>query len=109
MKALLSGLLAALSIALLPGAHAQAPCSPGITFGSLLGSLRIGYGDGRLDIGRLYAVCLPEPARRSRTNFPYEPDDGGLLSMRVKSADGQLLHTYMWYAEKIGGLWELPR
>jgi hypothetical protein len=92
-----------------PVAAAQTSCSPGITFGSLLGSVRVGYGDGRLDVGRLYALCLPEPARKSRTNYAYEPDDGGLLQMRLKNAGGQALATYVWYAERIGGLWELPR
>jgi hypothetical protein len=101
--------IALLAALLAPAASAQAPCSPGITFGSLLGSVRIGYGDGRLNVGRLYAVCLPEPARKSRTNYIYEPDDGGLLQMRLKDAGGQVLSTYVWYAERIGGLWELPR
>jgi hypothetical protein len=101
--------LATLSIPLAPVAYAQSPCTPGITFGSLLGSVRVGYGDGRLSVERLYAVCLPQPARQSRSNFGYEPDDGGLLAMRVKTADGQLLNTYMWYAERIGGIWEMGR
>ncbi len=105
---LLAGLLLGI-LSLVPVASAQPSCSPGITFGSLLGSVRIGYGDGRLNVGRLYAVCLPEPARKSRTNYAYEPDDGGLLQMRVKNAGGQVLGTYVWYAERIGGLWELPR
>ncbi|HUP95198.1 MAG TPA: hypothetical protein VM164_09820, partial [Burkholderiales bacterium] len=101
--------LAALCFLIIPAAQAQTSCIPGITFGSLLGSLRVGYGDGRLRVERLYAVCLPAPARQSKTNYPYEPDDGGLLSMRVKSADGQLLYTYVWYAERIGTIWELSR
>jgi len=103
---------AALLLALLaPAAVAQiqTACSPGITFGSLLGSVRVGYGDGRLQVDRLYAVCLPEPARKSKTNFGYEPDDGGLLQMRVRNAGGQVLNTYVWYAERISGLWELSR
>jgi hypothetical protein len=105
----LAVVLAALWVLLIPVAGAQTPCAPGITFGSLLGSLRVGYGDGRLQVEKLYAVCLPPPARQSKTNYPYEPDDGGLLSMRVKHADGQLLSTYVWYAERIGTLWELSR
>jgi hypothetical protein len=27
----------------------------------------------------------------------------------VKSADGKVLNTYVWYAESIGGLWEMSR
>jgi len=103
-----AGLLAALILLLTPAAGAQT-CTPGITFGSLIGSVRIGYGDGRLMVDRLYATCLPRPARQSRTNFGYEPDDGGLLAMRVKRADGQELNTYMWYAERISTIWEMSR
>lgn len=102
-------MLAALCLLLAPPAGAQPPCTPGITFGSLLGNVRIGNGDGRLQVDKLYAACLPTPARQSKSNYPYEPDDGGLLSMRVKGADGQLLNTYMWYAERIGTTWELSR
>jgi hypothetical protein len=97
------------TMALAPGAGAQTTCTPGITFGSLLGSVRVGYGDGRLEVGRLYALCLPEPARKSKTIYAYEPDDGGLLQMRLKNSGGQLLGTYIWYAERISGLWELSR
>ena len=98
-----------LALAFTIPAFAQGACAPGITFGSLLGNVRVGYGDGRLSVNRLYAVCLPEPARKSKTNFPYEPDDGGLLQMRVKNVGGQALSTYVWYAERIGGLWEMGR
>jgi len=84
-----------------------APCTPGISFWKLLDSVNIGYGDGRLSIEKLYAVCLPTPAKPSTTNYPYDPDSGGKLTTRVKSADGTLLNTYVWYAESIGGLWEL--
>jgi hypothetical protein len=60
-------------------------------------------------LGRLYAVCLPPPAKQSGSNYPYDPDGGGKLSTSVKTADGQTLNTYVWYAESIGGLWELSR
>lgn len=103
-----AGLLLAV-LAFVPQVRAQPACAPGITFGSLLGSVRVGYGDGRLEVGKLYALCLPEPARKSKTVYAYEPDDGGLLQMRVKNAGGQVLATYVWYAERISGLWELSR
>jgi hypothetical protein len=105
---LLAGLLLG-TLLLAPGAGAQTACVPGVTFGSLLGSVRVGYGDGRLEVGRLYALCLPEPGRKSKTIYAYGPDDGGLLQMRVKNAGGQVLGTYVWYAERISGLWELSR
>lgn len=86
------------------------PCTtPGISFWKLLDGVSIGYGDGRLSIGKLYAVCLPAPAKQSTSNYPYDPDGGGKLTTLVKTADGKLLNTYVWYAESIGGLWELSR
>lgn len=102
----------ALSVLFSPTGHAQtlpSPCTPGITFGSLLGAVSVGYADGRLNIDKLYAVCLPAPAKKSGSHYPYDPDQGGKLSTLVKSADGQVLNTYVWYAESIGGLWEMSR
>lgn len=94
-------------------AHAQkvgeTNCAPGVTFASLLNSVKIGYTDGRLSLDRLYAVCLPPPVRQSASNYPYDPDGGGKFSTVLKRADGQTLATYVWYAESIGGLWELSR
>ncbi|MGH9943079.1 MAG: hypothetical protein ACRD9R_12065 [Pyrinomonadaceae bacterium] len=87
-----------------------AGCSPGVSFWKLLDAVKVGYADGRLSIDNLYAVCLPAPARQSGTNYAYDPDAGGnKLSMSVKRPDGQALNTYVWYAESIGGLWELSR
>lgn len=90
-------------------ATAQKPCTPGVSFWKLLDEVRVGYTDGRLALGRLYAVCLPPPAKQSSSNYPYDPDGGGKLATLVKSADGKVLNTYVWYAESIGGLWELSR
>jgi hypothetical protein len=90
-------------------AGAQTPCTPGISFWKLLDSVRVGYGDGRLNIDKMYAVCLPAPSRTSTSNYAYDPDGGGKLSTLVKTADGKLLNTYVWYAESISGLWELSR
>jgi len=87
----------------------EANCAPGVSFASLLNSVRVGYTDGRLSLDRLYAVCLPSPAWPSASNYPYDPDGGGKLSTVLKRADGQTLGTYVWYAESIGGLWELSR
>ena len=88
---------------------AQKPCTPGVSYWKLLDEVRVGYTDGRLNMGRMYAVCLPAPARQSTSNYPYDPDGGGKLSTIVKTTDGQTLNTYIWYAESIGGLWELSR
>src|SRR5947207_4127071 len=87
--------------------HAQSQCGPGISFWKLLDSVRVGYNDGRLNIERLYAVCLPVPPKGSRSSYPYDPDGGGRLTTLVKTADGKLLNTYVWSASSIGGLWEM--
>ena len=95
-----------------PAAYAQdgpPACQPGISFWSLLGAVSVGYANGRLNVDKLYAVCLPTPARQSGSPYPYDPDTGGKLSMVVKSADGRVINTYVWYAERIGGLWEMSR
>lgn len=95
-----------------PATHtttAQKPCTPGMSFWKLLDEVRVGYRDGRLNMGRMYAVCLPTPTKQSSSNYPYDPDGGGKLSTVVKTTDGQTLNTYVWYAESIGGLWEMSR
>jgi len=108
MKTILSSLLAMLCALLAPAAGAQS-CTPAITFGSLIAAVRVGYGDGRLQVGTLYAVCLPKPEVRGNSNFPYDPDAGGKLTTQVKSADGTVLNTYVWYAENISSIWEMSR
>jgi hypothetical protein len=86
---------------------ADQACAPGVSFWSLLGEVGIGYGDGRLHMEKLYAVCLPQPATPSDSNYAYSPEQGGKLASVIKSADGRTLGTYVWSAESIGGLWEL--
>lgn len=68
----------------------------GVSFWTLLDEVRVGYTDGRLGLGRLYAVCLPAPAKQSTSNYPYDPDGGGKLSTLVKTADGKVLNTFVW-------------
>ena len=105
-------LVLALTMFVPSSAHAQTaekPCTPGITFWKLLEEVGVGYRDGRLNLGTMYAVCLPNPARKSTSNYPYDPDSGGKLSTIVKTADGKLVNTYVWYASSIGGLWEMSR
>src|SRR5918993_2161466 len=92
--------------------HAQTPdaaCVPGISFWNLLDSVSVGYVSGRLSIDRVYAPCLPAPGKQSTSNYPYDPDVGGKLTTVVKTADGKALNTYVWYASRIGNLWELSR
>lgn len=91
--------------------HAQPtqPCTPGVSFWSLLDAVKVGYADGRLGVNRLYAVCLPASAKQSTSAYEYDPDVGGKLSMLVKTADNKPLNTYAWYGENISGLWELSR
>jgi hypothetical protein len=110
--AIVFSLILAFSLFQTPESHsptAQKSCTPGVSFWKLLDEVRVGYTDGRLALGRLYAVCLPAPARQSSSNYPYDPDGGGKLTTTVKTSDGQTLNTFVWYAESIGGLWELSR
>ncbi|HZS03680.1 MAG TPA: hypothetical protein VFD58_02280 [Blastocatellia bacterium] len=79
-------------------------CAPNMRFGSLLDGVQIS-GQGRLVFGEMIATCLPEPARQSSSNYPYDPDDGGKFSTVVKRASGEALTTYVWYVEKISSLW----
>ena len=102
-------LVALLSIPAVQAQPAPAPCSPGVSFWSLLGAVGVGYGDGRLSIDKLYAVCLPAPAKQSTSNYAYDPDVGGKLTSVIKTADGKVVNTYVWYGENICGLWELSR
>ena len=96
-------LIALLSISIRNAqAQAQTPCTPGISFWNLLDKVAIGYVDGRLTIGELVGVCLPTPAKESTSNYIYDPDVGGKLTTVVKSADGKVLNTYVWYVEKFG-------
>lgn len=90
-------------------AAAPAPCKPGISFASLLAAVDVGSGDARLHIDKLYAICLPPPAAPSTSNYAYSPDEGGKLASSVKDDSGQTMATYVWYAENIGGLWELSQ
>ena len=82
-------------------------CVPGVSFWSLLGSVGIGYTDGRLQVQKLYATCLPVPKTPSDSNYAYSPEQGGKLASVIRSADGQALATYVWRGENISGLWEL--
>src|SRR5512141_2306586 len=84
-----------------------APCTPGISFWSLLGALDVGYADGRLRINKLYAVCLPQPKTPSDSNYAYSPDSGGKLTTVIRNTQGEVVNTFVWRAESISGLWEL--
>ena len=101
-----SSLLATVRYA--PAQTAKEPCSPAIRFWKLLNGVQIS-NRGILRLGEFYAVCLPEPARQSSSNYPFDPDDGGKLSTLVKKSDGQTLATYVWYAENVSTLWVMNR
>ena len=87
-----------------PPGTAQTPCTPGISFWSLLGSVGVGYADGRLNIDKLYAVCLPAPSNRVPV-YEYDPDAGGKLDRDQRRTASN--NTYVWYGHNITGLWEL--
>ncbi|HKO43422.1 MAG TPA: hypothetical protein VJU84_09035 [Pyrinomonadaceae bacterium] len=111
-RKIFSATLLLLTVIALKDVHAQppeAPCVPGISFWSLLDSVGVGYVSGRLSIDKVYAPCLPAPGKQSTSNYAYDPDVGGKLTTVVKTADGKVLNTYVWYASQIGSLWELSR
>ena len=111
-RKIVSVMLLLLTVSSLQAVQAQtpdAPCTPGISFWNLLDSVSVGYVSGRLSIDRVYAPCLPAPGKQSTSNYPYDPDVGGKLTTVVKTAEGKELNTYVWYASRIGSLWELSR
>src|SRR5664279_2471374 len=71
------------------------PCTPGISFWSLLGALDVGYTDGRLRINKLYAVCLPEPKTPSDSNYAYSSESGGKLTTVIRNAQGEVVNTFV--------------
>jgi hypothetical protein len=90
-------------------ARAQQPgaCQPRIRMKTLLDGVQV--RGGWLSLGRHYAECLPDPARKSDTHYAYNPYDGGKLSTVLRASNGQALNTYVWYANKITTLWEMTR
>lgn len=90
-----------------PAQPRDAACTAGISFWKLLDSVKVSYAGGWLQISKLYAVCLPTPAAASQSNYPYDPDSGGKLTTVIKNSEGKSLGTLVWYAESIGGLWEM--
>jgi hypothetical protein len=104
---IIAPILLLFTLVAIPVVHAQpaqTPCTPRISFGTLLRSVGIGYLDGRLTIGQLGSDCLPTPARQSTSAFPYDPDVGGKLTTEIKTADGRVLNTFVWYVDRIGVL-----
>lgn len=107
LKLLLCALLFCAGSGVALGEQTQVPCTPGISYWSLLGAVSVDYFDGRLVVNKLYAVCLPQPVHADNSNYVYSPDEGGKFASVVRRADGQVLNTYIWYGENIAGLWEL--
>jgi hypothetical protein len=96
-----------LSVAAVPAQTQEGPCTPGISFMKLLESVNLSYVGARLNIGTLYALCLPKPAKQSGSPYQYDPDGGGRLTTAIKTADGKVLGTFVWYARDVTGLWEM--
>jgi hypothetical protein len=85
---------------------AAKPCEPRVETSSLLSAVDVNV---TLAMSKLYARCLPMPAKKSKTNYEYHPYDGGKFSTTLKSASGQTINTYVWYGENILSLWEMSR
>jgi hypothetical protein len=52
---------------------------------------------------------LPAPAKKSASNYEYQPYDGGKFSSVLKDSKGQVVNTFVWYGENIQSLWEMSR
>ena len=88
--------------------NTAAPCSAGVSFGVCSVPWMCG-SCGRTSAHRqaLCRVSAGAENTEQHENRTYSPDEGGKLTTIVKSADGQVLETDVWYAENISGLWEL--
>ena len=87
-------------------AQPAATCKPVMDTASVLNGVDVG---GALHIDRLYARCLPMPAKKSATAYEYHPYDGGKFSTTLKDAGGRTVNTFVWYGENILSLWEMSR
>ena len=85
---------------------AQKPCEPRVQMSSLLSGVDV---NGGLFIDKMYARCLPAPAKKSASNYEYQPYDGGKFSSVLKDSKGQVVNTFVWYGENIQSLWEMSR
>jgi hypothetical protein len=101
-------LISVLGSAQLSAGQVRSSCSPAMRLWQVLNGVTISNG-GVLMLGKFYAVCLPDPPKQSSSASAYDPDDGGKLSTVLKTVDGQVLTTYVWYAEKVSTLWEIDR
>lgn len=97
-------LIGLFTLMFVPG-YAQS-CDPQVNTASLLNSVNV---DGALRLGKMYAKCLPMPAKKSTTAYEYNPYDGGKFSTTLKDAGGQTVNTYVWYGEHILSIWEFNR
>lgn len=83
------------------------PMPPGVMWDSLLASVTMYSNTGNATLAgfeRLVAVFLP-PAT-SRTEYPYNPDDGGKFWAILSSADGTQLARYdFWSQERPAPYW----
>ena len=73
---------------------------PGILHSTLLNSVTLDYKTGELRINRFTAVFLPEPSKKSKTIYDYNPHDGGELYATVIDEQGNVLTRFDFLAEK---------
>src|SRR6187551_865062 len=99
-------LLGIFILGLVSAITAQKPCEPRVQMSSLLSGVDV---NGGLFIDKMYARCLPAPAKKSASNYEYQPYDGGKFSSVLKDSKGQVVNTFVWYGENIQSLWEMSR
>ncbi len=71
-------------------------CEPEIPTSQLLRSINF---NGYVSIGSMTVYCFPKPKDRI-TTYDYDPYKGPKLKTNVKTSNGTLLNTYVWYARQ---------
>lgn len=87
-------------LVLLAGTASAQQYSPAIMHSALLNKVELKSDTGWFHIEGMQAVFLPDPVRKSKSIYAYNPRDGGKLDARLTRADGSLVATFHFYAEK---------
>jgi len=79
---------------------ALADNTPRILHAALLNGVKLDYKTGELWIDRFTVLFLPEPSKKSKTIYGYNPDDGGELYAMLTDESGHVLARFDFFAEK---------
>ena len=72
---------------------------PGFMFSGVLNGIKMDPRKGDFYLAQIQAVFLPTPSVKSKSIYPYNPDDGGKLWAILKKADGSEVARYDFFAE----------